>query len=101
MGLAWRRRCDRYHRESGSPGQEVVTHANEKRTLGVKKGKIVIIKKRTWYENASEAVRLRFAPEHVTKVMGGSGRENISVKAPYFSKVSRLSVLRWEQFHDG
>ena len=69
--------------------------------LRIEKGKMVITRERTCYENVSDSVRLRLAPEHVIKVIRGSGRDYISIKAPDFTKVSRLSVLRWEQFYDG
>ena len=62
--------------------------------MEIKEGKTVIIKERMCYENVSEPVRLRLAPEHVMKVTRGSGRDGISIKAPDFPKVSKLSVLR-------
>ena len=65
--------------------------------MRIKKGKIVIVKERTCYEEVSESVRLRLAPDHVIKVMRGSGRDYISIKAPDSIEVSRLSVLRWEK----
>ena len=101
MELVWRWTCEYYYRGSRGPGWIVVIPTGGKWTWGNKKGKTVIVKERTYYENVPEAVKFRLALDHVIKVIRGSGRDYISIKAPDFTKVSRLSVLRWEQFYDG
>ena len=65
------------------------------------KGKMVILQKRTCYGRVPEYVRLSPAPNHAIKVVRESLRDYIGPKAPEFTKVSKLSVLRREQSHVG
>ena len=62
---------------------------------------MVIVEEKTRYEGVLEFVGPRLTPTRVVKVIRGGGRDYRSVKALKSTKVSRLSVLRWEQFQDG